>query len=277
MISVVTIVYNSPEDLRCTIDSVSSQEFEDFEFIVIDGGSDVETINVINDNFGIIDILVSEPDRGISDAFNKGVSLAGREYVIFLNAGDRFLESTTLKDASNKIKECVSGGDIIYGDSIGVGSGYAIMRCGDHQRLKQHNSICHQAVFIRRQFLLRKSFDLDLKLKMDYDLWLRSLESGNFVKIDVVVCLYSLSGISAMRENRFKGRVLEILLRDEHHLLGGCGCFNIMILFMNSLLSRCEWMEIVVQKVKKKIGLYPYHSENICLYDEIFGRKVGRK
>jgi glycosyltransferase involved in cell wall biosynthesis len=96
--SVITVVFNSASFLEYTILSVIRQDFVDFEYIIIDGGSTDETIDLIKKHEDRIDFWISEPDKGIYDAMNKGVDLARGEWLNFMNAGDRFVNNSVLKD-----------------------------------------------------------------------------------------------------------------------------------------------------------------------------------
>ena len=94
LISIITITYNAAEVLNPTMDSVNSQTFDDYEHIIIDGASKDDTL-LIARRFASARIL-SEPDRGLYDAMNKGLKMARGQYVIFLNAGDTFHSASTV-------------------------------------------------------------------------------------------------------------------------------------------------------------------------------------
>jgi len=91
LFSVITVVLNAREQIEETILSVVGQSFRDFEYIVVDGGSSDGTLDIIRKHGDGVDRWVTEPDSGIYDAFNKGISLARGAYVGLLNAGDRFV------------------------------------------------------------------------------------------------------------------------------------------------------------------------------------------
>ena len=99
--SVITINFNNGEGLRHTIDSVISQTCHDYEYIIIDGGSTDDSVNVIKLFSDKIDYWVSEKDRGIYHAMNKGVNLAHGQYCIFMNSGDCFYDSSVLEQFKN--------------------------------------------------------------------------------------------------------------------------------------------------------------------------------
>ena len=96
MISVITINYNNHAGLLKTIDSVVNQTYNNFEYIIIDGGSTDGSVDVIYKYADRIDYWVSEPDKGIYNAMNKGIDVAKGEYCIFLNSGDSFCDYQTL-------------------------------------------------------------------------------------------------------------------------------------------------------------------------------------
>ena len=97
-LSVITINYNNCDGLRKTIESVVNQTCRDFEYIIIDGGSTDGSVDVIKQYADKIDYWVSEPDKGIYNAMNKGIAVAHGEYLNFMNSGDCFYESTVVEN-----------------------------------------------------------------------------------------------------------------------------------------------------------------------------------
>lgn len=113
-ISVVTVCYNAVKDIEKTILSVINQTYPNIEYIIIDGGSKDGTMDVVNRYKDKIDVIVSEPDKGIYDAMNKGIDRATGEWINFMNAGDCFMEEDTINKVFTKdIDECKS---VLYGD-----------------------------------------------------------------------------------------------------------------------------------------------------------------
>lgn len=112
-ISIITINYNNLEGLEKTIQSVTSQTFKDFEYVVIDGGSNDGSSAVIQKNKAAIHYSISEPDTGIYNAMNKGIKASTGAYLLFLNSGDVLNGNTALADF---VSHKDFGGDIIYGD-----------------------------------------------------------------------------------------------------------------------------------------------------------------
>ena len=96
-ISIVTVCYNSAATIRDTLESVLSQTYNNIEYIVVDGASKDSTLDIVNEYAGRISTIVSEPDKGIYDAMNKGVNLATGDFVGILNSDDIFASATTIE------------------------------------------------------------------------------------------------------------------------------------------------------------------------------------
>ena len=114
-ISIITICFNAADDLKKTIKSVRGQVFNDYEYIVVDGGSKDATSEIIKSNADVITKWVSEPDKGIYDAMNKGIKMATGDWVIMMNAGDVFADSQVLTNVfENPINDNIT---FLYGDT----------------------------------------------------------------------------------------------------------------------------------------------------------------
>ena len=153
-LSIITVNYNDASGLERTIQSVVSQTFRDFEFIVIDGGSSDGSVDVIKKYEKHIDYWVSEPDRGIYSGMNKGLMRARGEYVNFMNGGDCY----HTPDVLEKIFSIETNADIITGAHTG----------SPHPNIGQNGvtmydlytgAVDHQASFIRRDVALRHPYD----------------------------------------------------------------------------------------------------------------------
>lgn len=104
-ISVITVVYNNVDTIKDTIESVLSQTYKNIEYIIIDGGSTDGTLDVIKEYEDKIDRYISEPDNGLWDAMNKGVSLASGDYIGFLNSDDLFAGEDVLEKIAEKLQD----------------------------------------------------------------------------------------------------------------------------------------------------------------------------
>ena len=166
-ISVVTVCYNVCDDLRKTILSVANQTYQNLEYIIIDGDSSDDTLDVINENKTHIDKWISEPDKGIYDAMNKGIDLATGDWIIFMNAGDCFYNNTVISDVfSKKYNDDVK---LIYGDvALDFGSlGILPKKFAKIPAEKIPFEICHQSVFTDTNILKKIHYDLSFKICAD--------------------------------------------------------------------------------------------------------------
>ena len=153
MLSIITINYNRKSDLEATLKSVAEQSYGDFEYVVIDGGSTDGSVELLKSYSDEIDYWVSEPDKGIFDAMNKGIQAAKGEYLLFLNGGDIFLHPDALANAVDHLKSCKE--DIVYGDimvemSYGGELRFSYPDTLNFRYFLEHD-LPHQATFIRRQ------------------------------------------------------------------------------------------------------------------------------
>lgn len=187
LISVITVTYNAGGVIRPTLESVKSQTFKDFEYLVIDGASKDDTIERIEEAGIPQTRLISEPDKGLYNAMNKGLRIAKGEYVIFLNAGDAFRHSDTLEEYAAKAKE---GADIIYGDTVivdkdGKEIGPRHLSCPEKLTKNSFSKgmlICHQAFMVRKQ--LAPGYNEDYRFSADYDWCIRCMEKGDASKFE---------------------------------------------------------------------------------------------
>jgi len=140
-VSIITVVYNAKDDLEKTLKSISSQTCRT-EVIVIDGGSSDGTLEVIKCNSNIITNYISEKDRGIYDAMNKGVTLASGEWLYFLNAGDVFHDVDTLNNLVLETQQ--EDFEVIYGDVIIIGKNEIQLNCDISKLVIHHQGICYK-------------------------------------------------------------------------------------------------------------------------------------
>lgn len=205
-LSVITINYNNRDGLLRTIKSVAGQTCRDFEYIVIDGGSTDGSVDVIKEYADYIDYWVSEPDKGIYNAMNKGVRAAHGEFCQFLNSGDWYYNNNVVSDVMPLLK---SDYDVI------CGSVCVVEPNGDKYISKQNpryvnaiylinNTISHQSSFIKTELLIRNLYDETLKIVSDWKFFLEAycLYNCKFQHIDNVVAYYDNSGISSVNAEK---------------------------------------------------------------------------
>jgi glycosyltransferase involved in cell wall biosynthesis len=195
-ISVVTISLNRRAELETTIQSVLTQSYPNIEYLIIDGGSTDGSVEQIKQWGSRIQYWASEKDRGIYDAMNKGVRAATGEWVIFMNAGDRFHDETVVADIFAGLHE---DADLVYGHSRlwysreGMGR---FVSAESPSVLPLRMNCSHQSLFTRRALLLRTPFSVDL-MAADYEFLARMHTGGSrFKAIDRIVSVCSTGGIS---------------------------------------------------------------------------------
>ncbi len=198
-ISVLTICYNAESCIEQTIQSVISQQYDDFEYIVVDGSSNDGTVDIIRKYSAKISRWVSEPDSGIYNAMNKAAGMAGGDYCIFMNAGDMFASPLVLRQVSTFLDY---GFNIVTGNELSVKDGKVINYVHPHRELTlqalYEGSVSHQSTFVSRQLLLDNPYDETLKMVSDWKFWLQMLveKKAKYKSIDVDVCFFGHEGVT---------------------------------------------------------------------------------
>lgn len=172
--SVITVCYNAEATLEDTIQSVISQTYHHLEYIIVDGASKDRTMDIVNRYRERISVVVSEPDKGLYDAMNKGIRLATGDYLCFLNAGDSFHEDDTLQQMVHSIHGTQLP-DVLYGETELVDhEGHFLrmrrLQAPEHltwKSFRQGMLVCHQAFFARRDLVM--PYDLRYRFSADFD------------------------------------------------------------------------------------------------------------
>ncbi len=202
LISIITIVYNGEKYLEQTIQSVINQDYDNVEYIIIDGGSTDATLEIVKKYENQIDYWVSEKDNGISDAFNKGVFCTYGDLIGIINADD-YYEPEIFSDISKLYKEDKEF--IIYGKT------YKITTDGE-KLIKKDNKISwcmsvpfsHCSSFVSKSYYKRYGlFDEKYRIAMDVDLLMRGLNKIDYISIDKYIATQRDGGISD--KNRLLG------------------------------------------------------------------------
>lgn len=182
--SVITVTYNAEKVLEDTIQSVISQTYHHVEYIIVDGASTDGTMAIVDRYRDRISRVISEPDKGLYDAMNKGISLATGDYLCFLNAGDSFHEDDTLQAMVHSI----SGNelpDVLYGETALVDSQGHFLRMRrlsapetlTWKSFKHGMLVCHQAFFARHTLI--EPYDLRYRFSADFDWCIRLMKKAH--------------------------------------------------------------------------------------------------
>lgn len=208
-LSIITISYNNKLGLQKTINSVLSQTWDDFEWIIIDGGSNDGTKELIettsnrlekSDSNVVLSFWCSEPDLGVYNAPNKGISHAKGEYLNFMNAGDVFHNEFTLSEVfSNELY-----GDVVYGNWMRSYPSYEELRIPPEKMSLFYlysENICHQAMFIRNE-CLKGGYDERFKILADEYKWLEiASRGGSFQYLNSIIC--NFEAVNGLSETQF--------------------------------------------------------------------------
>lgn len=194
MISIITINLNNKDGLIKTIESVINQTHKDYEYIIIDGGSTDGSIDIIKEYAEKIDYWVSEPDKGIYNAMNKGIAKAHGEYLNFMNSGDAFYNETVLSKILPYLNKDIVSGKNYYENGV-HGFYRNEIKLSDFFK----GTLPHQATFIKKTFFDTYLYDENLKIVSDWKFFIEALVFSNatFSNIDIIVCKFDGNGISA--------------------------------------------------------------------------------
>ena len=227
LISVVTVCRNAEATIARTLQSIQQQigVTGQIEHLVIDGVSTDRTSQIASTFPGIR--WNSEPDKGISDAFNKGLQLARGEYLLYLNADDYLADAYVLRDVmtfltSRSKPAWVVGDTQVMGkpgdeNSIRLQRRLAPLSCWS---LLFRNRICHQSVFVKRSVLVEAGgFDTSYHVAMDYELWYRLCRLGYRPShIERVVSVFSLGGISSSNSSLYRKEKGEVTRKFRYSM-----------------------------------------------------------
>lgn len=201
LVSVITVVLNGEKHLEQTILSVINQSYENIEYIIIDGGSTDRTLDIIKKYEDRIDYWVSEPDKGISDAFNKGILASIGEIIGFLNSQDYYFNDNVIQRIIDVFKDNEEV-KIVYGKTyyVPVDSSEIVGIMGEEytgKRISKRNIMPHQSVFTKKEVFERFGlFQLNYKFVMDYEYLLRATKIYPPFFLDEGLAVMRLGGIS---------------------------------------------------------------------------------
>lgn len=220
--SIVTVVYNDVDHIKETMESVINQSYKNIEYILVDGMSNdgtkeaiIEFISscatitlreqeekrfyfeAIHNTYPTLTFkLLSERDKGIYDAMNKGIALASKEWINFMNCGDRFYDLEVLQKV---VKEDIEQYDVVYGNTeISYAVNCAYILCAKNNGHKFHHRFVHQSSFIKVKIMKKNPYDTNFKIAGDTDFFTKIYNANyNFYKIGLTISTFRLNGISS--------------------------------------------------------------------------------
>jgi glycosyltransferase involved in cell wall biosynthesis len=215
-LSVITINYNNASGLRKTLESVTRQTYQDFEYIVIDGGSTDESVAAIEEYADRIHYWISERDNGIYHAMNKGVNASKGEYCAFLNSGDIYIDEHALEKA---FVQHVTA-DIACGDLIDENGSIMSAPQDVTMMFLMRGSLAHPSSFTKRSLLQAHPFNEESKILADHEFFMYALVIMNatYQRLDGIISVFDLSGISTTSK-QYSEEEQEILKSTERAIL----------------------------------------------------------
>ena len=198
-ISIITITYNSEATLEDTIISVVSQNYNNLEYLIIDGGSKDHTLDIVNKYRDKISLVISEPDKGISDAFNKGIRNATGEIIGIINSDDFLMPNALATIAANyDISVDVYSGNVVFWNED-TGDEFSSKPDIEFNKLKLQYGVAHPGRFIRKSAYEKYGmYGIDFRYNMDIDLLCRFYRKGaKFIHIDQDLAKFRMGGTTA--------------------------------------------------------------------------------
>lgn len=207
-LSIITINYNNAEGLRKTMESVLSQTYKDYEYIIVDGASTDGSVEVIRTSAlqaeGLKLKWISEPDTGIYNAMNKGIKMANGDYLLFLNSGDYLVDCSVLENVF--ANDCVA--DILCARCNVSDNGKVVWTSNPPENVTFGTlylvGLAHQSTFIRKCLFERFGYyDESYRYNADIEFWYRAIvdNAASTQKIDVITTDYNLDGVSEKKKN----------------------------------------------------------------------------
>jgi glycosyltransferase involved in cell wall biosynthesis len=217
LVTVITVVFNAAQQIEATLQSVLAQTYDNIEYLVIDGGSDDGTLDILRKYEDRIDYWVSEPDAGIYDAMNKGVDLASGAWINFMNAGDSLFDAHTI-NALFSDPEKTRGVDVIFGDVVMIYPQYGgmskVKKAGQLRDLWKGMQFSHQSVLIATAYQKRNKFNPAYRLAADFGvLYSAYRQNRSFCYAGQVLASTRADGLSDVQRVRVYRERLRIVAR----------------------------------------------------------------
>jgi len=216
-VSVITVVYNAVDTIENTIQSVIEQTYPNIEYIIIDGGSTDGTLQIIEQYKKSISKIVTGPDKGIADAFNKGIALATGDWIGMINADDWYAYN-----AIERVMLNVTANDAICcGDLTLLGeNGFALCKKSKVRWLNLGMYIMHPTCFVRKEVYDKIGlYDTSLRIAVDFDMFLRIKNRGLKIKYIKEMIAFMRTGGASSNVIQMHQEELMVMRRHLNHLL----------------------------------------------------------
>jgi glycosyltransferase involved in cell wall biosynthesis len=219
LLSIITVCLNEPK-IELTCESIVNQTFQNFEWIVIDGGSNPETLSILDKYKYRTDYFVSEKDMGIYDAMNKGIKRSSGTWLNFMNAGDWYISKTILGILHEMLEICEEI-DVLYGETIRENFALNTLSHTPNKNLLEHlfvSSIRHQASFIKRTCFMRYGYyNTSAEIISDHIFFINLCRNNaKFLRLPYIIAVMSIGGISTSIKHAVeRNRIMKNLFSAE--------------------------------------------------------------
>lgn len=256
LISLITVTFNAEKLLANTWQSAMEQSYQNFEFVLVDGSSKDNTLDIARPFQSKIGTIISEPDKGIYDAMNKGIKAAKGEWIYFLNAGDLLYNKDVLKDIFEN--KDYGESELIYGKVQTIneptGINYLNGQPVQYSDFFNRYAICHQAAFTHKKAFERIGlYDIQYKLLAD-NMWFAKYFKSFAAKttyIDIIIAYYDIQGASYHK--RMQG------YREYIHF--GWTTFPFIIALKNLAMYPVVWAKVKIIRVLTNTSIFKYYRK----------------
>jgi len=257
-LTIITINRNNADGLDKTIKSVINQDYENYEYIIIDGASTDSSVNIIKGYQNRLTYWISEPDKGVYDAMNKGINEATGEWICFLNSGDIFCNENVLKNLFIDNIHFTDDADILYGNVVCSGRVLLYMlRPEPLEGILRSLPFSHQSSFIRTEVQKNNKFNTRYKICADHYMFLSLYKNKyRFKYIDVTISIFDITdSLSSKNAN--------LVVRENYEIRGIDSKFKLYVAILKfkikKLISRryddlCSWSDFLAKNKIKLMG-----------------------
>ena len=255
-VTVITVCYNAIDCIEATLQSVLQQTYSNIEYIVVDGGSKDGTLDVIKKYASRITRFISEPDKGIYDAMNKGIALSTGDWINFMNAGDVFVNADVVKDVfHHPIPQNIG---LIFGNVLMNYPGEeGVVKVLDNLKDGQiQYSLNHQSTFTSGDFLRRVGYDTSFKIAADANSFNEIYKEGlGFKYVPVTISIYeAVNGVSSKQMFQLHREFSRIKGIDKTHMQWWRGYIKALIMTtLITLLPQSVFNKIMNKYVTKRV------------------------